>query len=165
MTGKGGSNNLELPHQTSLFMYETVLPDNRETLFGIQTMRLALALCRSSPGLFSHDPIKAEIALRMVNVNDVVRLLLEGGHTKIAGRLFGAYRFLGDSHAARLVEKSMTAAGYQLRPQNPFVTAQPVLGGKTIRITSPYTARISAGWPDHARRYFAKVYRGARSTR
>lgn len=147
MTGKGGSNQLELLHQTSLFMYETAeLPGNREIRLGIQTLPLAAALCRSSPALFSHDPINAEIALRMVEPTDLVRILLERGHTSIAGRLIGAYRFLGDADAARFIESSMVSAGHQVRPENPFIRNQPVFGKMALRITSPHAARILAQW-------------------
>ena len=149
MTGKGGSNQLELLHQTSLFMYETAeLPGNREIRLGIQTLPLAAALCRSSPALFSHDPINAEIALRMVDPTDLVRILLERGHTSIAGRLIGAYRFLGDADATRFIENSMVSAGHQVRPENPFVINQPAFGKMTVRITSPYAARIRAQWQE-----------------
>ena len=147
MTGKGGSNQLELLHQTSLFMYETAeLPSDRETRLGVQTLPVAPALCRSSPALFSHEPVKAEIALRMVEPADLVRILLMGGHTSIAGRLIGAYRFLGDTDVARFIESSMASAGYQVRPENPFAANQPVFGKKAVRITSPYAARIRALW-------------------
>lgn len=147
MTNKGGSNRLELPHETSMFMYGTAeLPENREIISGIQTMPLSTALCRTSSTLFSHEPIKAEIALRMANVTDMIRILLEGGHTSIAGRLVGAYRFLGDDNTVRFIENSMTAAGHRLRRENPFEINQPVLGEGTVRITSPYAARIRAQW-------------------
>ena len=147
MTGKGGSNQLELLHQTSLFMYETAeLPSDRETRLGVQTLPVAPALCRSSPALYSHEPVKAEIALRMVEPADLVRILLRGGHTSIAGRLIGAYRFLGDTDAARFIESSMINAGHQVRPENPFAANQPVFGKTAVRITSPYAARIRAQW-------------------
>ncbi len=149
MIATGGSNRLELLHQASLFMYETIeLPSDRETRFGIQTLPLAAALCRSSPALFSHDPIKAEIALRMVDPTDLVRILLKGGHTSIAGRLIGAYRFLGDDSTVRLIENSMANAGYQVRPENPFESNQPVFGKRPVRISSPYAARIHAQWQE-----------------
>lgn len=147
MTATGGSNRVELLHQTSLFIYETAeLPGNREIRLGIQTLPLAAALCRSSPALFSHEPVKAEIALRMADPTDLVRILLMGGHTSVAGRLIGAYRFLGDTGAARFIESSMVSAGHQVRPENPFAANQPVFGKTAVRITSPYAARIRAQW-------------------
>lgn len=147
MTATGGSNRVELLHQTSLSIYETAeLPSNREILLGIQTLPLAAALCRSSSALFSHEPLKAEIALRMVEPTDLVRILLMGGHTSVAGRLIGAYRFLGDTDVARFIESSMVSAGHQVRPENPFAANQPVFGKTAVRITSPYAARIRAQW-------------------
>ncbi len=147
MTAKGGSSRLDLPHQRSLFMYETAeLPDNREIKLGIQTLTLAAALCRSSPVLFTHEPIKAEIALRVVDTTELTRILLEGGRSRIASRLIGAYRFLGDNDAVRFIENSMVAAGYQIRSENPFEAVQPVFGEGAIHMTSPYAARIRAQW-------------------
>ena len=149
MTGNGGGSRLDLPHNASLLMYEAAeLPENKEIIRGVQAMPLAAALCRCAPALFSREPVKAEIALRMADAADVSRILLAGGRSRVAARLAGAYRFLGDEQAARDIEGGMEASGHQLRPENPFAAAarRPVFGGGALRITSPYAARIRAQW-------------------
>jgi len=146
MAGKGGSSRVGLPHETSLFTWQGELPAERETLHGLQVMPLPLALCRVSPALFVHEPTKAEIALRLVAATDIARLLIEGGHTRVAGRLIGAYRFLGDEAAAETIAGNMSAVGYRVREENPFASTQPVFGSRPMRLKSPYAARISAMW-------------------
>ena len=152
MTGSGGAGRVGLPHNASLLTYKVAdLPQEREVVRGVQAMPLATALCRCSPALFSREPVKAEIALRMVDVADLNRVLLGGGRTGIAARLIGAYRFLGDAVAATEIEQSMAAAGYRPRPENPFPAddaRRPAFGEAPLRITSPYAARIRASWAE-----------------
>lgn len=145
IAGKGGNSRIELPHGTSLFAWEGELPPEREMLHGLQIMPLPRALCKSSPALFSREPIKAEIALRMVNPADIIRVLLEGGHTHIAGRMAGAYRFLGDAAAGNIVS-TLTRLGYRIKEENPFTQTNAALGSGAIRVRSPYAARIEALW-------------------
>ena len=150
MSGKGGSSRLDLPHNTSMLMYEVKeLPQERETIRGVHAMSLATALCRCSPTFFSRDPVKAEIALRMADVVEINKVLLAGKHTGIAARLEGAYRFLGDTETAQNIAQSMNAAGYRLRSENPFAadsSRQPILGTGALRVASPYAARVKARW-------------------
>jgi len=70
--------------------------------------------------------------------------LLAGGHTIIAGRLAGAFRNIGRDRIADDIVKTMTAAGYAVRENDPF-TDRPSLVLRT-RETSPYVNRMRLIW-------------------
>lgn len=146
IVGKGGSSRVDLPHETSLFTWQGDLPPSIQTQQGIRMMPLPLALCRVAPALFVHDPVKAEIALRLVAPADIARLLIAGGHTRVASRLIGAYRFLGDEAAAETIAGTLTAIGYRVREENPFASGRPLFGTGSRRLKSPYAARVEALW-------------------
>lgn len=146
IAGKGGSSRVDLPHETSLFTWQGDLPPSIQTRHGIQVMSLPLALCRVAPALFVHDPVKAEIALRLVAPADIARILIDGGHTHVASRLIGAYRFLGDEAAAETIAGNLSALGYRVREENPFESGPPLFGTGSMRLKSPYAARIEAMW-------------------
>ncbi len=137
-----------LPFDTSLFIYPTAesLPPNRVKLDGIWTMDLPTAISRLSAPFYRTSPEDAEIALRMVrDPSALLRLLLEGSNVVVAGRLIGAYTFLGDTRTARQIKETMEAAGNVVRISNPFEQHTPVLSRMT-RIVSPHVARIQALW-------------------
>ena len=143
-----GTQLLQLPFETSLFIYqnEKNFPIEKVNLNGMWIMDLPTALCRLQPASFKNDPTDIEIAMRMVkDASQLLRVLLEGGNTAIAGRLAGAYRFLGEDEMANRIIKGMEAAGYKIRLTNPFEQETPALKGGT-RIISPYVSRIEALW-------------------
>lgn len=141
---------VRLPSDTSLFIYSTKepLPPNRLKLDGVWTMDLPTAICRLAEPFYRTTPEAAEIALRMVrDPSDLLRLLLEGSQVVVAGRLVGAYTFLGDTRTAKRIKDTMEAAGSTVRVSNPFERAEPALGGLS-RVTSPHIARIQALWSE-----------------
>ncbi|MHB8173734.1 MAG: Fic family protein [Nitrospirota bacterium] len=143
-----GTQLLQLPFETSLFMYQDKrnFPAERVSLNGLWVMDLPAALCRLQPASFKNDPTDTEIALRILrDASPLLHILLEGGNTAIAGRLAGAYKFLGEEEIANRIVKGMEAAGYKIRLSNPFERDAPSLTGGT-RIISPYVSRIEALW-------------------
>ena len=50
----------------------------------------------------------------------MLALLLEGGHTTIAGRLAGAFRNIGRNRIAGDIVKTMKTADYDIREEDPF---------------------------------------------
>ena len=52
--------------------------------------------------------------------------------------------FLGEDRFAKRIINGMAAAGYKVRPVNPFERHAPIPGGG--RITSPYMGRIETMW-------------------
>ena len=75
------------------------VPDNRIEIKGLQVQPLPEALGRAGPNFFRSHPREAEIALAMVrDPGDLLTFLLSGnGHPAAAGRVAGAYHFLGNT--------------------------------------------------------------------
>jgi hypothetical protein len=146
MTAKRGTMQLSLPHHTSLLVYQDAknIPASVEAVRGVRAMPLALALCRIPPVFFENQPLNAEIALRAVkSVDDLARIILEINSPALAGRLAGAYQFLGDTGRADQIISAAQAADIDCQPKNPFVQPTPVFS-ESIRLASPYAGRIEA---------------------
>jgi len=145
---KARDNNLvTLLHGTSLLIsHSTPQLPKRSKLNGIQVMDLAAAICQISEPFYRNNPNDAELALRMIRSASVLLdYLLEGNNSVVAGRLVGAYEFLGNSRMAAEIRATMEAAGNRLRVTNPFSRPEPVLGGSS-RVISPHVARIQGLW-------------------
>jgi fido (protein-threonine AMPylation protein) len=74
----------------------------------------------------------------------VLSRLLEGGHSVVAGRLAGAFRNVGRDRIADEIAKTMSAASYDVRENDPFAH-NPALVFSS-RETSPYVNRIRLLW-------------------
>ena len=144
--GEGGNTKVDLPHETSILAWNGPVEPEREVQQGIQVLPLAIALCRVSPAFFSRHPASAEIVMRMADPALVARYVLDGGKSVIAGRMVGAYRFLGDESAAETIAAGFNIKGERLRESNPFTIERPLLGHQMMRPRSPYAARIEALW-------------------
>lgn len=95
---KGRNRPTALPHNTSLFDLRAELPPkgSRETVQRLRVYTLPAALVHSGAALFAENSTEARAALAMVlDSSDVLAILLEGGHSTIAGRLTGAFRNVG----------------------------------------------------------------------
>jgi len=142
-------NNLLTPllFGTSLFVLRSPLHNKAmiEEWKGLRVVSLPFALVHSSPSLFTDRPTDARAALLMIrDVSDLLHVLLEGGHSVIAGRLVGAYRNMGNNAMAEAILKTMKSAGYDVREHDPFGE----VAGFTFnfREPSPYLNRIRLMW-------------------
>jgi Fic/DOC family protein len=136
-----------LPHKTSLFDVRAALP-NTNDLELRDDLRLFLpeaALIACSPRFFASNPtdIRANM-LAMRDASSLLRRLLEGGHSTIAGRLAGAFRNCGRARIADDIVKTMTAAGYEIRESDPFADKPGLF--ISVREISPYVHRIQLMW-------------------
>src|SRR3972149_3105380 len=112
-----------LPHETSLLDVRAALPaeGQREEKEGLRLFSVPAALIACAPGYFSQKAIDARAALAMVrDASDALALLLAGGHSAVAGRLAGAFRNIGRARIADDILKTMRAAGYDVRENDPF---------------------------------------------
>ncbi|MCD4749893.1 MAG: Fic family protein [Thermoanaerobaculales bacterium] len=138
-----------LPHGTSLLDVRSAIPEtgNVEDIDGLLVFSLASAMVACSPGYFRQNSTDVRVALSMVrDASDVSVLLLEGGHSTIAGRLAGAFRNAGRDRIADDIMKTMRAAGYDVRENDPFEARAPLV--LTTREVSPYVNRIRLMWQD-----------------
>ena len=114
---RGGNKPLSLPHDTSLFELRAALPDPVQSTEkrGLRLFSVPAVLVESGAGIFKQNPTDARVVLSMVrDASDVLAILLEGGHTKVAGRLAGAFRNIGKDKIADQIVKTMRAADYKV---------------------------------------------------
>ncbi|HSA59558.1 MAG TPA: Fic family protein [bacterium] len=159
ITKKNSNQTIDLPHNTSLFLYadNKNFPAEVENKNGLNVMPLALALCRLAPSYYSNKPLNAEIALRLLtSVAEVSRILLDTQSVNAASRLAGAYDALGEPNKAKQIVGDMAAAGNVLKPVNPFQSYEPTFSGH-IKLDSPYSGRIEALWAK-MRPYVLKIF-------
>ena len=144
---KGRNKVTTLRHGTSLLELRAALPalTDREEKEGLRIFSLESALISCSPHYFSSHATDIRAALSMVrDPSGLLARLLEGGHSKIAGRLAGAFRNSGRDRIADEITQTMSAAGYKVREIDPF-DDRPMLALRT-RETSPYVNRIKLLW-------------------
>jgi hypothetical protein len=136
-----------LPHGTSLLDLRAALPaaGDREEKEGLRIFSLESALIECSPNYFPRNATDVRAALATIrDASGLLARLLEGGHSTIAGRLAGAFRNGGRGRIADDITKTMSAAGYDVRENDPF-TDKPSLA-LPARETSPYVNRIRLLW-------------------
>ena len=105
------------------------------------------ALITCSPSFFIQNPTDARTILATIqDASEILPLLLESGHSTIAGRLVGAFKNIGQNRIAEDIKKTMIAAGYNIREQDPF-EAEIKLQYPT-RIVSPYVHRMCILWQE-----------------
>ena len=144
---KGRNKTTELPHGTSLFELRTDLPapDHCQELGRLRVYTLPAALVFSGPGLFRDNPTEARAALAMLqDSSDVLAILLDGGHSTIAGRLAGAFRNIGRDKMANEIVSTMKSAEYVVRETDPFDQPAPLT--LSAREPSPYVTRTRLMW-------------------
>lgn len=146
-TPKGGNKPTSLLHGTSIFDMRLNMPREQDVIEqqGLRLFSLPAALIEAAPGFFAQNATDARAALATVaDAADVVRRLLEGGHSAIAGRLAAAFRNVGRERIANDIVSAMKAAGYAVREQDPFEDRIDL--GLPRRELSPYAGRIRLMW-------------------
>ncbi len=151
-TPKGGNKPTTLPHRTSLFDVRYAMPEENEIVErdGMRLYSVPAALTACPEHFFRQAATDARAAMAIVkDSSDVLALLLEGGHSTVAGRLAGAFRNAGRDRVADEILRTMDAAGYTVRESDPFESKLAL--ALTTRETSPYVNRIRLMWEDMRR--------------
>lgn len=146
-TPKGTNRNMALPHNTSLFQLRLNLPPSQDIDIkdGLRLYALTPALIHCSAKFFSQYPIETRAILSMYkNASDILHYLLEEGHSKIAGRLCGAFKNIGKKQISEEIQQTMESAGYQIREEDPFSTNTPIDFSTTN--SPPYCSRLEVMW-------------------
>lgn len=146
-TPRGGNKPIELLHGTSIIDIRTALPDaaDRAEVDGLRAYALPAALVACSPGYFQANPTDARAGLSSVrDASEVLRVLLDGSHSVVAGRLAGAFRNIGRDRIADEILKTMKAADFVVREVDPFASG----AGFVLppRALSPYVNRVRIMW-------------------
>lgn len=136
-----------MAHNTSLFDTRAALPGsgNIIEIDGLRLFSIPAGLVSCGSVFFRQNTTDARAALAMVrDASDVLALLLEGGHTTVAGRLAGAFRNIGRGRIADEIVKTMRTADYDIRESDPFEDSVNIVLIKHEQ--SPYVNRIRLMW-------------------
>jgi len=130
-SSKGHNNTVKLLFRTSLYdLKEQQLPSRNDLVIcnGLRIFSPAAALVRVPESFFIRNPIETQVVLAGIrDASALLKHLLDGGHSIIAGRLAGALRRVGRAEQAGEILSTMKAAGYDVRETDPFEGAQRVL--------------------------------------
>ncbi len=144
---KGGNSKTDLPHNTSLFETRATIASGEtlELIDGLRLFSVEDALILVPEAFFQSHPIEARTALAMMpDPSRLLAKLLDGGHTRAAGRLAGAFRSIGSEKVADEIVSAMKAASHDVRQTNPF--EQSIVVENAGRITSPHVHRTRLKW-------------------
>lgn len=123
---QGGRNNaLRLPFETSLFdLRAAVVPEPADICVwqGLRVCTVDAALVQVPAAFFRDCPVEARTALAGVRqVGGIVRRLLAGSRSTVAGRLAGAFRHIGRTAFADEIRHAMRNTEHDsFRESNPF---------------------------------------------
>jgi fido (protein-threonine AMPylation protein) len=143
---RGMNNKIALLFNTSLYdLKQPQMPPARDLTVrdGLRLFAPAPALMRVPEGFFAKYPIETQVVLASLgDVSELLRSLLNGGHTVVAGRLAGAFRHIGRAENADEIVAAMKAAGYDVRETNPFAGRAPAAAA----VAPPIVGWIMAMW-------------------
>jgi len=146
---KGTNNAVKLLFDTSLYDFrEAQMPPPQHIAVrdGLRLYAPPAALLKVREAFFTRYPIETQVALAGIrDASEILRRLLEGGHSVIAGRLAGAFRRIGRADIADEIVKTMKAATYDVRETDPFMPQQ-TFGVLRAAATAPIVARMQAMW-------------------
>lgn len=147
-SSQGNNNPTPLPHQTSIFNIRGDLPSADQLKVasnGIRMYNLPSALIYSSASIYTRNAIDARTALSSIrDASELLPVLLENGHTHIAGRLAGAFRNIGREKIADQIIDTFKHADYDIREEDPFASKMHLK--LPTRERSPYANRIRLMW-------------------
>src|ERR1035437_2015991 len=125
---KGTNNRVKLLFGTSIYdlkQAETPPASDLAVRDGLRLFSPAAALVKAPEAFFLRNPIETQVVLTSIaDASDVLRLLLNGGHSKKAGQLAAAFRRIGRPEFADEIVNIMKGASYDVRVWDPFVPEQ-----------------------------------------
>jgi Fic family protein len=112
---------------------------------GLRLFTLAAALVRVPESFFQMYPLEAQVVMAsLTDASDLLRLLLNGGHSAKAGYLAKAFRQTGRGDLADEILRAMKGAGYDVRESSPFEAGQ--IFGRPSRPAAPIASRVEMLW-------------------
>ena len=145
---KGTNHTTNLIFGTSLYdLKQPEMPPAADISVkdGLRLFAPAAALVKVPESFFTRNPIETQVVLSSIReVPDVLRILLDGGHSAKAGHIAGAFRRIGRPRIAGEIVKTMKAAGYDVRETDPFAPERKF--GILPAHTAPIVGRMRAMW-------------------
>src|SRR5436190_7061745 len=112
---------------------------------GLRLFSPAAALVRVPESFFQLCPVETQVVMAsLADASDLLRLLLNGGHSAKAGYLAKAFRQTGRGDLADEILRAMKGAGYDVRESSPFEAGH--IFKRPPRPTAPIVARIEMLW-------------------
>ena len=145
---KGTNNDIKLLFGTTL--YDLKVPEMPATtaLIVRDALRLfspAAALVRVPESFFQRYPLETQVVMAsLADASDLLRLLLNGGHSAKAGYLAKAFRQTGRGELAEEILRAMKGAGYDVRESSPFEPGH--ILARPSRPAAAIAARIEMLW-------------------
>jgi len=148
---KGSNNAIDLLFATSLYdLKQQALPPRRdiELIDGLRVMATPAALVKVPDSFYRSCPVEAQVVLAgMQDATELLRRLIRGGHSVVAGRLVGALRRVGKNELAEDIAAGMKSAGYTIREYDPFNERWTFTA--IAAASPPIVARVQALWESH----------------
>lgn len=125
---KATNNDVQLLYGTTLYDLKTAeMPVSTALMMrdGLRLFTPAAALVRVPESFFQMYPLEAQVVMAsLADSSDLLRLLLNGGHSAKAGYLAKAFRQTGRPDLAEEILAVMKGAGYDVRESSPFEAGQ-----------------------------------------
>jgi len=137
----------KFPHGTSMFESRAAIAigDALKSQDGLRLFSLEEALIGVQAAFFNQYSTDARTVLAIIpDASALLAKLLDGGHSRAAGRLAGAFRSIGSEKIADEILSAMKAASHDVRENDPF--EHPIKVANAGRIVSPYVHRIRLKW-------------------
>ena len=107
--------------------------------------KVETGLIFSSLDFSTNHATDSRICMPMVkNSSEILSILLNGGHSVVAGRLAGAFKNIGSNRVADDIVNTMRSAGYDVRETDPFT--EKITFSFGVHEASPSTTRIRLMW-------------------
>ena len=147
-TPKGTNNAVGLPFGTSLYdlrQREMPPPADLTERDGLNLIAPEAALVKVPEVCFVRNPVDVQVVLAGIpDASNLLRRLLDGGHSVIAGRLAGAFRRIGRGDVADEIITVMKRAGHDVRESDPFEPVQTFCAPPRTR--APIIDRLHSLW-------------------
>ncbi|MGB7846031.1 MAG: DUF1488 family protein [Candidatus Acidiferrum sp.] len=145
---KATNNDIQLLFGTTLYdlkVAEMPPPTALMVRDGLRLFTPAAALVRVPESFFRLYPLEAQVLMAsLADASDLLRLLLNGGHSAKAGYLAKAFRQTGRGELADEILRAMKGVGYDVRESSPFEAGQ--IFHRRSRPAAPIVGRVEMLW-------------------
>src|SRR5258705_4636683 len=145
---KAMNNDIKLLFGTTLYDLKVAeMPATAALMVrdGLRLFSPAAALVGVPESFFQLFPVEAQVVMAsLADASDLLRLLLNGGHSAKAGYLAKAFRQTGRGDFADEIVRAMKGAGYDVRESSPFEAGQ--ILRKPSRPSAPMVSRVEMLW-------------------